>query len=69
MLDNVWKMGIGDFLQVKPSNSDSKIHSMMVSYVSGGTPYFTYHTSNRYRRSMTQVLADWGDAAYYAYRT
>lgn len=69
MLDNVWKLGVGDFLQVKPANSDTKVHSMMVSYVSNGTPYFTYHTSNRYRRSMNQVLADWGNASYYAYRT
>ena len=38
---------------------------MMVSYVSGGTPYLTYHTTNRYRRSMNQVLADWGSANYY----
>jgi hypothetical protein len=46
-----------------------QLHTMMVSYVSGGTPYLTYHTSNRYRRSMNQVLADWGNAYYYAGRT
>jgi hypothetical protein len=41
---------------------------MMVSYYSS-KPYFTYHSINRYRRSMDQVLADWGAANYYAYRT
>lgn len=42
---------------------------MMVSYYSNGTPYFTYHTHNRYRRSMNQVLLDWKGATFYAYRT
>lgn len=69
MLDNVWKLRVGDFLQVKAANSTSKTHSMMVSYFSNGTPYFTYHTSNRYRRSMNQVLEDWSGGTYYAYRT
>ena len=70
MLTNVWYLGIGDFLQVQPASSTSKIHSMMVSYRADGVPYFTYHTTNRWRRSMNQVLEDWGtDALYYAYRT
>lgn len=69
MLTNVWYLGIGDFLQVKPASSSSKVHSMMVSYRADGVPYFTYHSSNRWRRSMNQVLEDWGDASYYAYRT
>lgn len=42
---------------------------MMVSYYSNGTPYFTYHTHDRYRRSMNQVLLDWKGATFYAYRT
>ncbi|TDC37976.1 hypothetical protein E1166_19195 [Micromonospora sp. KC213] len=57
-------MGIGDVLQVDGTRDGSKDHTMMVSYVSGGTAYLTYHTSNRYRRSMNQVLADWGNANY-----
>lgn len=69
MLDNVWKLRIGDFLQVKAKNSSQKTHSMMVSYFKNGTPYFTYHSSNRYRRSMNQVLSDWPGGKYYAYRT
>ena len=69
MLDNVWKLRIGDFLQVKRPNSTSKAHSMMVSYFSNGTPYFTYHSSNRYRRSMNQVIEDWPGCTFYAYRT
>ncbi|TDB78404.1 amidase domain-containing protein [Micromonospora sp. KC721] len=57
-------MGIGDVLQVDGTRDGSKDHTMMVWYVSGGTPYLTYDTSNRYRRSMNQVLADWGNANY-----
>jgi hypothetical protein len=68
-LSNVWYMGIGDVLQVDGTRNGSKDHTMMVSYVSGGTPYLTYHTTNRYRRSLNQVLADWGNAYYYAGRT
>lgn len=60
---------IGDFLQVKPSNASSKVHSMMISYRADGVPYFKCNSSNRWRRSMNQVLEDWGDASYYAYRT
>lgn len=30
--------------------------------------YKPYHTSNRYRRSMNQVLEDWSGGTYYAYR-
>lgn len=69
MLSNVWQLRKGDVLQVKPKNSNQKIHTMMVSYYSNGTPYFTYHTSNRYRRSLNQVLLDWKGATFYAYRT
>jgi hypothetical protein len=68
-LSNVWHMGIGDVLQVDGARDGSKDHTMMVSYVSGGTPYLTYHSHSRYRRSMNQVLADWGSATYYAGRT
>ena len=69
MLSNVWQLRKGDVLQVKPKDSNRKTHTMMVSYYSNGTPYFTYHTHNRYRRSMNQVLLDWKGATFYAYRT
>lgn len=69
MLSNVWYLQRGDVLQVTNPGSGQKVHTMMVSYVNNGVPYFTYHTSNRYRRSMNQVLLDWKDATYYAYRT
>ncbi len=42
---------------------------MMVSYFNNNIPYFTYHSSNRYRRSLKQVLLDWQGATFYAYRT
>ncbi|MBS6504052.1 MAG: amidase domain-containing protein [Clostridium sp.] len=68
-LSNVWYLGIGDVLQVKAKGSSQKNHTMMVSYVSNGTPYFTYHSTNRYRRSLNQVLKDWEGGTFYAYRT
>lgn len=69
MLSNVWQLRKGDVLQVKPKNSNQKIHTMMVSYYSNGVPYFTYHSANRYRRSLNQVLLDWKGGVFYAYRT
>lgn len=69
MLYNVWSCRVGDVVQVKPSGSSSKVHTMMVSYYSNGIPYFTYHSSNRYRRSLNQVLLDWIGATFYSYRT
>ncbi|HBG7262686.1 TPA: amidase domain-containing protein [Clostridioides difficile] len=69
MLKNVWSCGVGDVLQVKPKNQSTKVHSMMVSYKKNGTPFFTYHSSDRYRRSLNQVLKDWAGGTFYAYRT
>ena len=68
-LKNVWSLRIGDVLQVRAKGSSSKNHTMMVSYYSNGTPYFTYHSYNRYRRSLNQVLLDWKGGTFYAYRT
>lgn len=69
MLYNVWSCRVGDVVQVKPSGSSTKVHTMMVSYYSNGVPYFTYHSSNRYRRSLNQVLLDWLGGTFYSYRT
>lgn len=69
MLKNVWNCGVGDVLQVKPKNQSTKTHSMMVSYKKNGTPFFTYHSTDRYRRSLNQVLKDWTGGTFYAYRT
>lgn len=68
MLGNVWDLRVGDVLQIDKTKDGTKDHTMMVSYYSS-SPYFTYHSTNRYRRSMSQVLADWGAANYFAYRT
>jgi hypothetical protein len=57
-LSSVWYLGVGDVLQPDRNGNGSKEHSMMVSYRSSGTPYFTYHSSNRYRRSLNLVLQD-----------
>lgn len=69
MLSNVWYLRKGDVLQVTTPGTNQKIHTMMVSYFADSTPYFTYHTTDRYRRSMKQVLLDWNGASYYAYQT
>lgn len=69
MLSNVWQLRKGDVLQVKPRGPNQKVHTMMVSYFNNNVPYFTYHSSNRYRRSLNQVLLDWQGATFYAYRT
>lgn len=70
MLNSVWNLGVGDILQVKSAGSSERNHTMMVSYRSDGVPYFTYHSNSRYRRSLYQVLEDWGPSAtYYPYRT
>ncbi|WP_330365327.1 amidase domain-containing protein [Shuttleworthella sp. MSX8B] len=68
-LNNVWYLGLGDVLQVKAKGSSQKNHTMMVSYVSNDMPYFTYHSRNRYRRSLKQTLGDWEGGTFYAYRT
>ena len=68
-LSNVWSMGVGAVLQIDGARDGSKDHTMMVSYKTSSSPYFTYHSSNRYRRSMQTVLNDWGAADYYADRT
>ncbi|OKL46245.1 amidase domain-containing protein [Boudabousia marimammalium] len=68
-LSNVWHLRKGDVLQVTKKKSNQKIHTMMVSYYHKGVPYFTYHTADRYRRSLKQVLIDWKGATFYAYRT
>lgn len=68
-LKSVWDLSTGDVLQVKPKGAKQKKHTMMVSYVKNGIPYFTYHSSNRYRRSLKQVLKDWNNSTFYAYRT
>lgn len=68
-LSNVWSMGVGAVLQIDGARDGSKDHTMMVSYKTSSSPYFTYHSSNRYRRSMQTVLNDWGAANYYADRT
>lgn len=53
----------------KPRELNQKVHTMMVSYFNNNVPYFTYHSSNRYRRSLNQALLDWQGATFYAYRT
>lgn len=68
-LANVYQMQVGDVLQVDFDRDGSKDHTMIVSYVSGGMPYLTYHSTNTYRRSLSSILASYPNSYYYAYRT
>ncbi|MGW1881175.1 amidase domain-containing protein [Streptomyces sp. NPDC001970] len=68
-LDNVYKLGIGDILQMDFSNNGSKDHSMITTYKSGGVPYLTYHSTNTYRKSVASIVASNPRATYYAFRT
>ncbi|MET8975896.1 amidase domain-containing protein [Streptomyces sp. NPDC004539] len=68
-LANVYQMQVGDVLQVDFDRDGSKDHTMIVSYVSGGMPYLTYHSSNTYRRSLSSILSSYPNSYYYAYRT
>ncbi|MCM2387264.1 amidase domain-containing protein [Streptomyces albipurpureus] len=68
-LSNVYYMGVGDILQMDFSNNGSKDHSMITSYVSGGVPYLTYHSTNTYRKSVASIVASNPRATYYAFRT
>lgn len=58
----------GDVLQLKANGSTTKDHTMIVSYYSG-SPYLTYHTSNRYRVPLQEVVAAWGNASFYPHQT
>ncbi|KUL20853.1 amidase domain-containing protein [Streptomyces regalis] len=68
-LDNVYKLGVGDILQMDFTGNRSKDHSMIVTYRSGGVPYLTYHSQNTYRKSVRSLVAHYPNATYYAFRT
>ncbi|CAM5577121.1 Putative amidase domain-containing protein OS=Streptomyces violarus OX=67380 GN=FHS41_003280 PE=4 SV=1 [Streptomyces violarus] len=68
-LDNVYKLGIGDILQMDFSGNRSKDHSMITTYKSNGVPYLTYHSTNTYRKSVKSLVAQYPRATYYAFRT
>ncbi|MFC5959180.1 amidase domain-containing protein [Streptomyces pratens] len=68
-LDNVYKLGIGDILQMDFSGNRSKDHSMITTHKSGGVPYLTYHSTNTYRKSVKSLVAQYPRATYYAFRT
>ncbi|MFJ8848450.1 amidase domain-containing protein [Streptomyces cyaneofuscatus] len=68
-LNNVYKMGVGDILQMDFTNNRSKDHSMITTYKTGGVPYLTYHSKNTYRKSVTSLVAQFPGATYYAFRT
>jgi hypothetical protein len=68
-LQYLTQLGIGDILQMDFDRADGKDHSMIVTYLSGGTAYLTYHTTNTYRRSVWSIYNSYPNALYYAFRT
>ncbi|MFI9202223.1 amidase domain-containing protein [Streptomyces sp. NPDC053048] len=69
-LSNVYKMDVGDIMQMDFDGDGSKDHSMITTYRSrAGIPYLTYHSTNTYRKSVASIIASNPDAVYYAYRT
>lgn len=68
MLKSVWKLGLGDMLQVKPAGSSVKSHTMMVSYIDkNGKPCLTYHTTNRHKVPMSEIIKKYPGGTFYAY--
>jgi hypothetical protein len=63
------ELGLADILQMDFDRASGKDHSMIVSYLSGGTAYLTYHTTNTYRRSVWSIYESYPNALYYAFRT
>lgn len=63
------ELGLSDILQMDFDGVDGKDHSMIVSYVSSGVAYLTYHTTNTLRRSVWSIYESYPTAVYYAFRT
>ncbi|MBW5425022.1 hypothetical protein GKQ77_26270 [Streptomyces sp. BG9H] len=69
-LSSVYKLDVGDVLQVDFDKNGSKDHTMLVTYRDRrGMPYLTYHSTDTVRRSLASVLASSPNARYFAYRT
>ncbi|WP_030786501.1 amidase domain-containing protein [Streptomyces sp. NRRL S-920] len=69
-LSSVYKLDVGDVLQVDFDKNGSKDHTMLVTYRNRrGMPYLTYHSTDTVRRSLASILASSPNARYFAYRT
>ncbi len=68
-LDNVWKLGFADVLQMDFNRDGTMDHSMVVTKVTSRDVYLTYHSTNTKDRSLKSILRSYPRAWYYAYRT
>ncbi|MEU1782957.1 amidase domain-containing protein [Streptomyces abikoensis] len=69
-LSNVWQMALGDVLQADWDRDNTIDHTMIVTGFSGTSEiYLTYHTSNTHNRKLTNLLAKYPHAWWYAHRT
>lgn len=73
-LDNVWKMLTTDVLQVDFDRNNNISHSMFVTGRAGSGEYadelyMTYHSNDTHNKPLSSIIAEYGDAWYYAHRT
>ncbi|MEV4643202.1 amidase domain-containing protein [Actinoplanes sp. NPDC049548] len=72
-LDNVWKMLPGDVLQADWDANGTKDHTMIVTKVSKGEVYLSYHSNDELDKPLSRIIREmWTvhpSTVYYAYRT
>lgn len=68
-LDNVWKVGLADILQMDYTRDGVIDHTMIVTAVTSYDVYLTYHTTDTKNRSMKSIISAYPGAWYCAYRT
>ena len=68
-LNNVWELVWTDILQLDFDQNDNMNHSMFVNRTSSTNIYLAYHTSDHYNKPLTEILDQYPNAWYYAYRT
>jgi hypothetical protein len=68
-LNNVWKLGIADVLQIDFNRDGVMDHSMVVNKVTSKDVYLTYHSPSTKNRSLRAILKSNPRAYYFAYRT
>lgn len=67
-LTNVWDLRPGDILQADLDGSGGKDHSMIVVAMGGGKIYLNYHSNNTWHKKLSELLADFRGAKWYAHQ-
>ncbi len=58
---------VGDMLQADLDANGNIEHSMIVTKVSNGVPYLTYHTTNTKNKSFTEIQRSYPNARWYGW--